>query len=62
VQSGAERSKIVARPVKFNLGVFQFVGRLLTGREQQNHRSDKLVVRGEVGSFLGGPAELDRGG
>jgi hypothetical protein len=59
VQSGAERLKIVAQPVKFNLGVFQFVGRLLTGREQQNQRWDKFVVGGDVGSFLGGGALRD---
>jgi hypothetical protein len=42
VQPGAERLKIVAQPVKFNVGVFQFVGRLLAGGKQQNQRSDKL--------------------
>jgi hypothetical protein len=61
VQPGAERLKIVAQPVKFNVGVFQFVGRLLASREQQNQRSDKLVVGGDVGSFLGGGALRDSG-
>jgi hypothetical protein len=59
VQPGAERMKIVAQPIEFNTGVFQFVGRLLTGRQQQNQRSDKFVVRGDVGSFLGGGALRD---
>jgi hypothetical protein len=59
VQSGAERLKIVAQPVKFDVGVFQFVARLLAGREQQNQRLDKLVVGGDVGSFLGGGALRD---
>jgi hypothetical protein len=56
VQAGTEALKIAAQPVKLNVGLFQFVGRLLAGREQQNQRSDKFVVRGDVGSFLGGGA------
>jgi hypothetical protein len=59
VQPSAERLEIVAQPVKFNVGVFQFVGRLLASREQQNQRSYKLVVGGDVGSFLGGGALRD---
>ena len=59
VQPGAERMKIVAQPIEFNTGVFQFVGRLFTGRQQQNQRSDKFVVRGDVGSFLGDGASGD---
>ena len=34
VQPGAECLKIVAQPVKFDVEVFQFVGRLLTGRSR----------------------------
>jgi hypothetical protein len=56
VQPGTEALKIPAQPVKLNVGVLQFVCRLLAGREQQNQRSDKFVVRGDVGSFLGGGA------
>jgi hypothetical protein len=59
VQAGAERLKIVAQTVEVDVGVFQFVGRLLAGCEQQNQRSDKFVVRGDVGSFLGGGAWRD---
>lgn len=56
VQPGTEALKVVAQPVKLNVGLFQFVGRLLAGREQQSQRSDKFFVRGDVGSFLGGGA------
>ena len=59
VQPGAERLKIVAQAVNCNVGLLQFVGRLLAGCEQQNQRSDKLVVGGDVGSFLGGGALRD---
>jgi hypothetical protein len=59
VQAGAERLKIVAQAVNCNVGLLQFVGRLLAGCEQQNQRSDKLVVGGDVGSFLGGGALRD---
>jgi hypothetical protein len=61
VQAGAERLKIVAQTVEVEVGVFQFVGRLLAGCEQQNQRSDKLVVGGDVGSFLEGGAWRDSG-
>ena len=61
VQAGAERLKIVAQAVNCNVGLLQFVGRLLAGREQQNQRSDKLVVGGDVGSFLEGGAWRDSG-
>lgn len=53
MQPGTEGVKFLAQPVKLNVGLFQFVGRLLAGREQQSQRSDKFVVRGDVGSFLG---------
>jgi hypothetical protein len=56
VQPGTEAFKIPAQPVKLNVGLFQLVGRLLAGGEQLNQRPDKFVVRGDVGSFLGGGA------
>ena len=59
MQPGTEALKIPAQPVKLNVGVFEFVARLIAGREQQNQRSDKFVVRGDVGSFLGGGALRD---
>jgi hypothetical protein len=59
VQPGTEALKIPAQPVKLNVGVFEFVARLIAGREQQNQRSDKFVVRGDVGSFLGDGASGD---
>jgi hypothetical protein len=58
-QAAAELLEIVAQPVKLNVGVPQFVARLLAGREQQNQRSDEFVVRGDVGSFLGDGASRD---
>ena len=59
MQPGTEALKIPAQPVKLNVGVFEFVARLIAGREQQNQRSDKFVVRGDVGSFLGDGASRD---
>jgi hypothetical protein len=56
VQPGPEAFEIVTQPVQLDVGVVQFVGRLLAGREQQNQRSGEFVVRGDVGSFLGGGA------
>jgi hypothetical protein len=52
VQPAAELLQVVAQPVEFNVGVLQLMSRLLAGREQQNQRSDKYVVGGDVGSFL----------
>jgi hypothetical protein len=59
VQPGAERLKIVAQAVNCNVGLLQFVGRLLAGCEQQNQHSMELVVGGNVDSFLGDGALRD---
>jgi hypothetical protein len=59
VQPGTEALKLAAQPVKLNVGLLQFVARLIAGGEQQNQGSDKSVVRGDVDSFLGDGASGD---
>jgi len=59
VQPQAERVDVGTQPVDVDLGVPQFIRRLLAGRQQQDQRSDKFVVGGDAGSFLGDGAVPD---
>ena len=51
MQPGAERLEFLAEPVNRNVGVIQFLGRLLAGREKKDECWNKSAV-GDVDSFL----------
>lgn len=51
LQPDAERVQVLAEPVSHNVGLIEFVARLLAGREQKDQRRDKCAVGGDGASF-----------
>jgi hypothetical protein len=58
VQPGTERHEFLAEPVNRNVGVIQFLGGLLAGREKKDQCWNKPAV-GDVDSFLGAKASVE---
>jgi hypothetical protein len=51
LQPDAERVQFLPEPVSHNVGLIEFVARLLTGRKEKDQRLDNSAVGGDVASL-----------